>query len=453
MSLQKEKHITQIIGKIYDQMLRAVSETEGSKTKNIVLFTGKIHPHMIRALSSFSKKTNRKIRVGLFHDSKKKLNTNTEKLLSNLDIIITCDTSSPSAIQRAILPYQDELLAVTCRAEDSISLYAALIPHIPYVKTPSAESLAWASDKVLMRERLTIHNKDISPRFMVAADNSKATIKKIEEDIGFPLMVKPAGLAASRLVSLCFHKEELEEVLKKVFKNLDEVYKSNGGSWEPKVLVEQFVEGEMFSIDAYVDSVGNISYCPMVHVKTGRTIGFDDFFGYQQMTPTLLNEESITTAEFVASEAIHGLGLHNTTAHVEMMKTEQGWKIIELGARIGGFRHMMYEYSYDINHTANDVLIHMGEKPVIPKKIKGYTVAMKFFAKKEGVLKKLSGIKKIQDLKSFKWIDIHKAVGDQCLFAKHGGSSIFDLIMFNKDRSALLADIRRVEQTVIIETE
>ena len=85
--------------------------------------------------------------------------------------------------------------------------------------------------------------------------------------------------------------------------------------------------------------------------------------------------------------------------------------------------------------------------------MKGHTVAMKFFAKEEGELVKLSGIKKIQEFKSFKRLYIHKEVGGQCLYAKNGGSSVFDLVMFHTDRSELLADIRRVEQTVEIETK
>jgi hypothetical protein len=242
-------------------------------------------------------------------------------------------------------------------------------------------------------------------------------------------------------------------VLAKTFKKMDSVYRDLSFTGEPKILVERFMDGEMYSIDGYVTAKGKTSFCPLVHVKTGKSIGFDDFFGYQQITPTILKKESILAAEFVADQAVHAMALRSTTVHIEIMRTENGWKVIELGARAGGFRHMMYSYSFDINHTINDVLVHMGEKTIIPKKVKGYTVAMKFFAKKEGALTKLTGIKKIQELESFKSIDINKNVGDQCLFAKNGGSSVFNLIMFNEERSALLADIRRVEQMIEIETE
>ncbi len=454
MASAKEKHVTNIIGKLYDQMLKTVRDSEEEKEKNIILYVGSIYGHMLTAIEDYSKKNKKNFRVALIHDSKEKLDAVTEKQLDRIDIKITCDTSNPSALQAAILPYQDELLVISTRAEGKVPLLAKLIPHVPYLQTPTAESLEWASDKVLMRERLKVHNKDINPRFAVVEDDSSNTLKKIEEEVGYPLIVKPAGLAASRLVSICFHREELEEILKKAFKKIKSVYKENSYNHNtPKILVEQFIEGDMYSIDAYVNGNGKIYFCPMTQIKTGKSIGFDDFFGYQQMTPTILNKESIMTAEFVAEEAIHALGLRNTTAHIEMFKTEQGWKIIEAGARMGGFRHMMYEFSFGINHTMNDIAIRIPEKPVIPKKLKGYTVAMKFFAQEEGTLAKVTGIKKIQELKSFKRIYIHKNTGEQCHFAKNGGSSVFDLVMFNPDRSKLLADIRRVEKLVSIETK
>jgi hypothetical protein len=38
-----------------------------------------------------------------------------------------------------------------------------------------------------------------------------------------------------------------------------------------------------------------------------------------------------------------------------------------------------------------------------------------------------------------------------CDFARNGDDPIFDLVLFNKQRSRLLADVRRVEQTVKIQ--
>jgi biotin carboxylase len=442
-----------LVGKLYDHMIKVVKHDDDEPKKNIILYVGKLFPHMYDALKAFEKKEDKSFRIGLIYDSKTKLDQFTEKIIDKLDIAIPCDFSSSDAIQAALTPLQDELLVVSTRSEDQIPLLSRIIPFVPFVNTPTETSLLWSTDKFLMRERLRTFNKDITPGFMIVKNADKKSIQHIHESLTFPVMVKPSGLAASRLVGICYHKEELAEFLKKVFKEIETTYKEEGGKWSPKVLVEEFIEGQQYSIDVYVTNDGRMTYCPMVSVATGKSIGFDDFFGYLQMTPTLLNPDSIATAENVTEQAIRALGLRSTTVHVELLKTERGWKVIELGPRVGGFRHMLYDFAYDFNHTANDILTRIPKKTHIKKKEKGYAAAMKFFAKEEGTLTSLSGIKKIQDLQSLKKLYINKKVGDSCKFAKHGGSSVFNIILFNKDRSDLLADIRRIEQTVDIQVE
>ncbi len=421
--------------------------------KNIILFVGKMSDLVITALRTYEKHHKRKFRIGLLYDPKNKRFTLNDTLSKHVDVLIPCNTLSEKSIQEALIPYQDELLAVTCRGEAYIEMFTRIIPFVPYLKTPTGESLRWSSDKLYMRRRLSTYNKKITPAYTVVTDTSAASLQKIEQKVGFPLIVKPTGLATSRLISICFHKEELEATLKKIFKKIHTVYQEAGGNWEPQVLVEQFMDGDMYSIDGYVSGRGDVYFTPLVYVKTGRNIGFEDFFGYQQITPTLLTKENATAARDVARQAIKALALRSTSVHIELMKTEKGWKIIELAARQGGFRHQMYSLSYGINHIANDVLIRIPEKVHISRKIKGYTAYMKFFSKKEGKLTQLTGIKRTQNLKSFQQIRVNKKIGDVCTYAKNGGTCVFDILLFNPTRSELLADIRRLEQTIKIEVE
>lgn len=416
--------------------------------RNIILYIGSLKGDAGEIVHAYGQKGGRPLSVAVLCDSNEDNLREEEKA----DILISVDSHSPTAIQTALLPYQERLLAVTCRGENNIPLFTRVIPHLPYLKTPTVPSLKWSSDKLLMRKRLVAHDKTIAPKYMVIHDERPETLEKIEKTIGFPLMVKPTGLAASRLVTLCYHKEELAQVIAAALRRMKQLYKETGGTWEPKLLVEQFMEGEMYSVDCYVNDRGRVWFCPMVSVTTGQKIGFDDFFGYLQMTPTTLTKENIDEAETAALNAIHALALKSTTAHIELMKTEEGWKIIEIGARIGGFRHRMYELTRGINHALNDVLIRIPRNPVIPKKQRGYAAAMKFFAKKEGRLTSLTGIKKAGRLASCQELFVHKKIGDRCRFAKHGGSSVFNIILFNTDRSKLLADIRRLEQMIKIET-
>ena len=171
------------------------------------------------------------------------------------------------------------------------------------------------------------------------------------------------------------------------------------------------------------------------------------------MTPTTLRTKSKEKAQDAAEKAVHALGLRSTTVHIELIRTEEGWKIIEIGPRIGGFRHNMYELSYGINHAANDIMIRIPRKPKIQRKVLGHTAVFKIYPKEPGIIKTMTGIKKIQELKSFYQIKVNKQVGDKAISAANGGKSAFNLTLFNEDRSKLLADIRRMEQAIKITTK
>jgi biotin carboxylase len=189
---------------------------------------------------------------------------------------------------------------------------------------------------------------------------------------------------------------------------------------------------------------------PLVHVKTGFSVGYQDFFGYMQTTPVLLKQHKIDDAKKAADQAIKALGIRSSSCHVELMKTEDGWKIIEVGARIGGFRHELYELAYGMDHMLNDLLIRLPKKPIRNKKVRGHATAMKFYPKRKGRLIAVDGINKVRRLESFRSIEVHKKPGDMCNFARNGDDPVFTITLCNPSRSKLLADIRRLETTVKI---
>lgn len=419
-----------------------------SSDKNIILFVNFVPKTAIEEIREYGLRTKQEFRIILLKDKKLGEVANTE----NIEKVISCDFENPLKVMKALLPYKEELLAVTCRQEKNILDFAKIIPNVPYLKTPTSKSLEWSVDKAMMRRRFYTYDKKITPKYCLVEDYSNKTLDDIKNKIGFPLMVKPANLAASLMISICFYEEELRDTLRSAFKAIKRVYKENDRERAPQLLVEQFMEGEMYSIDAYVNSRGRIYFCPLVKVKTGKQIGFDDFFGYQQMTPVKLKRSSIERAHEAAKQAIHALGLRSNSAHVELMRTEDGWKVIEVGPRLGGYRDILYKLSFGINHSLNDVLNRIPKKPIIPKKVKGYSAFLKIFAKKEGKLKSIKGVKKIKEFESCIQVKVDKKVGDTCKFAKNGGRCVCSLVLFNKERSKLLADIRRVEKTLIIET-
>jgi biotin carboxylase len=416
--------------------------------KDIVLFINDAPNDAIDAVSKLSVYLKKDLKIMVLLNAKKQ--DSNIKRPKGVDMFILCDFDKDIKVEKTLAPYKDRLLTVVCRGEKHIESFSKIIPHVPYVRTPTAKSLLWATDKIAMRRLFRVYDRSITPAFAVIKDFDEQTLDKIKKKVGFPLVIKPAGLASSLLVSICFHEEDLELAVKKIFKKINRLYKENQREKAPMVLVEQFMEGEMYSIDAYVSSRGIVHFCPLVHIKTGRTIGFDDFFGYQRVTPVQLKKSTIEDAKSVARKAIHALNLRNVTAHIELIRTERAWKVIEIAPRVGGMRNKLYELSFGIDHALNDILIRIPKKPIIPGKKKGYAAALKIFAKKEGRIEKIQGIRKLKTLESFVSSKFLCGAGDRALFSKHGGKGVCDIFLFNKKYSDLLADIRRIEQSLVI---
>ncbi len=418
--------------------------------KNIIAYVMNLPEGALSAIRRYEREKGQKFRVMLIRDTG--VHGVSADAPSKADIIISVDFAKRNAIAEALAPYQDQIKAITCRSESNISRFIEVIPHVPYLRTPTTESLMWSTDKLEMRRRFAILAKQYSPKYTIARENTKGERKRIIEKIGFPLVVKPTNLAQSLLVSICYHEEELKRALMTLKRKIKKTYKENKRSEEPRIIVEEFMDGDMYSVDAYVNSRGVVYFCPMVKVITGRNIGHDDFYNYLRITPTRLKQSSIEKAHKASRAGIHALGLRNSTAHIELMKIDDDWKIIEIGPRIGGFRDKLHRLSCDIDHTMNDILIRFPQKPVLPKKCKGFAATLMWYPKKEGKLVGLRGIKRSMAVKSFVDITVNKKLGDVCKFAKNGGKSVFTITLFNQDRSKLLADIRRLEQVVSIET-
>ncbi|MDB5180761.1 MAG: hypothetical protein JWO54_578 [Candidatus Saccharibacteria bacterium] len=428
-------------------------EFHEAQQRDLILFVGGTRDEAGAVVTAYEKKYKKNVQALYMgnessKDFTKKASAAYRKKIIELPLVFK--KLNDEIISQALQPYSDRLLAATCSREYNIRTYKKIIPHIPYLFAPTQESLNWATDKVEMRQRIQERAPEISPKFMVVENMRESTLNRVEKYIQFPLVIKPAGLAASKHVTICYYREEFEKSLRQVMNSLNKLYKERERDDKPKVLVEEFMEGTMYSIDAYVNARGYVYHCPPVFVKTGANVGFDDFFGYLRIMPVQLKDHRIDDANHAVTEAIHALGLRNITCHVELMRTEEGWKIIEVGPRMGGYRPKMYQLSFGIDHLLNDVLIRIPQKPIIKKRPRKTVAVLQFFAKEEGILDVIEGFKRISKLDSFEDIQVKHVKGDSLKFAKNGGSSVFDVTLAHKERSQILADIRRIEKGVTI---
>ena len=422
------------------------------KNKNIILFLGSAYNSNLDEVRSFEKSQNKKFRTAIITSPKINLNEKPPKqkgMEERFDFVLRCDTKDIKSIAKIIKPIKDEIIIVFCYFESWMPLYARLVKLLPNVNMPTVKSLKICNSKFEMRKKFIKLYPEITPKFMLVKNLNDYEI--IAKKIKFLCITKPLNLTKSRLVIKSNNLEELKSNLKSTFSKIQSVYKKVHSESEPLVLAEEYLEGDLYSIDAYVNSKSKIYFTPIVRVVTGKDIGIDDFFNYYRLTPANLNSNEEKKAQIVARKAVKATGPTSITLHIELTKTKTGvWKIIELQTRPGGYRNEMLKLSYGIKHYENDFLNRMDKKPIIPKKVKSYTAVFEIFPEREGKLVSVKGIEKMRKLKSFVRYEQAKKIGEMCGFSRDGYIYVLQVVLNGKNRKVFEGDLERIGEIVRI---
>jgi len=422
-------------------------------SKNIILFVNAIRPATFEALKKYENDSGHSLIPMIIVDSKIQ-NAITERngQKDNPDIqVLSADFDSALSLRKTLQPYMQNVLAVTSQYENSILELKKLVPYFPYLTMPTEASLDWSTEKKLMRQMLEGYDASLVPGYLEVTNETAETIESIEKNLDYPMIVKPSGLEGSLLVTLVKNRDELQRTLGYTLHEIQHAYDVWIKRQKPTILVEEFMDGDMYSVDTYISSQGKCYHTPPVKVITGKKVGFDDFFGYMQTTPSGLSPDDIVKAHEATAKACHAVGLRSITAHVELMRLHDRWKIIELGPRIGGYRHDIYKHSYGINHIANDIINRSDQEPVIPNKVLRHTAAFNIYATSEGIVKSLEGADHVRALPSFVSIVQDLYPGDRALFAKNNGDPVAKVMLSHEDSQQFQNDVNVMKDVLKVE--
>ena len=424
--------------------------------KDIIVFVNAIRPATFNALQIYQEQTGRSFKPVVLVDAtiqRSITKRNGQKHEGKELLVVSADFASPASIRAALKPFIERIFAVTSQYENSVTELKKLIPYLPYIPMPTERSLEWATEKKHMRKLMEAYDPTLVPRYLEITDASARTIATICASMSFPVIVKPSGLEGSLLVSMATNEIELQRIITHTFTEIQQAYNKWIKRQAPAVLVEEFMDGDMYSIDTYISAKGAFVHTPPVQVITGHKAGFDDFFGYIRKTPAGLSQAEIEKAYDAVERACRAVCLRSVTAHVELMKTKDGWKIIELGPRIGGFRHEIYSKTYGINHIMNDILNRGGEAPVVPTETLAYTAFLNIYAREEGILTSVAGTDVVKRLPSLLSMKQCAQVGEEVLFAKNNGDPVFEVFLSSESAFGLEQDIATVEQALQLNVE
>jgi len=418
--------------------------------KNIVLYVNDFYPEFASAFTKLSKRLGRPLRGIMLIDAERKASG---KYLPDADKVfeeIVVDFSDDAALRKALRPLQENLLLVSCDSERSQLYFKRVIPHVPYVNTPTERSIEWSTNKGQMREMLSSYDSTTSPKSMVVHDDSPETAARISAELEFPLIIKPTGLSASILVNKVETEQQLQQTLTSSFTALKKVYAKHRGLGDETIVVEEFIEGDIYSTDAYIDADGKTYILPFIYCKNGSMVGMEGYQIYQSETHHDLTEEEIEAGKKVAEKAMHAIGLRSSVAHIELFHTANGWKVIELGARPGGWRQETYDVSYGIDHALNELLIKIGLPPEMPTGLQEHSATFRIHAPKAGVVTAITGLEAAQAHPHMHTMHVETKPGDAVLPSAHGGSMLIGGLMHHRDQARLMKHIDEVRSGITV---
>lgn len=235
------------------------------------------------------------------------------------------------------------------------------------------------------------------PWYFILAKST--SLKEVENRVTYPCISKPLDNAGSRGVMLIHSHDELKEAID---------YSSTNGR-KGGVIIEEYLQGNEVSVEIIVID-GDIH---VLQVTDKLTTGAPHFVEMGHSQPSRLEEENIEAIRDLAKRAVKAVGIMNGPAHVEIMQTKNGPKMIELGARMGGdnITTHLVPLSTGIDMVKATIQLALGEKPDVEAKFeKG--AAIRYFKEQSGVISNIGGVKGAEQMEGVKQITMIKKIGD-----------------------------------------
>ena len=232
--------------------------------------------------------------------------------------------------------------------------------------------------------------------YIVSSPNEAA---EVMEKISYPCITKPTDSSGSRGVMLVHTREELELALSYSYEN-----GRKGG-----IIIEEYMVGPEVSVEVIVyEGVPHV-----LQITDKLTTGAPHFVEMGHSQPSRLAEEDQEKIRDLACRAVKAVGIENGPAHVEVMLTKEGPKMVELGARMGGdcITSHLVPLSTGVDMIKATIDISLGQTPdIAPKFTKG--AAIRFMDAPAGVIAAIEGVEEAKAVPGVYEISLTKQVGD-----------------------------------------
>lgn len=334
------------------------------------------------------------------------------------DKFLEISTIDKEAVYRASMEYKPDFIT-TSVSDMPVRTVSWVCERLGKKTDISYEGAICATDKVSMRKRMKKCGVPIPLFYEI---RSLDELLDVSEKLSNRFILKPADNSASRGVVL---------VNRDQCSNIEEVYEyclkySRSG----EVLAEEFMEGPEVSVEAF-----SIEGEPHIITITDKIVTKKPYFvelGHTQ--PSRLSLPVQADIQRVADMAIRAIGMKNGPTHTEIKVTEDGAKLVEIAARLGGdcITSHLVPLSTGVDMIECSINTLLGETVNVEQKaVQG--AAIRFMQSGDGILSEISGIEKALKMPGVKDIAIYKDPGDTVRSLRSSNDRIGHVIAVGKD--------------------
>ncbi|WP_297677989.1 ATP-grasp domain-containing protein [uncultured Bacteroides sp.] len=299
------------------------------------------------------------------------------------------------------------------------------------------ETAVKSTDKGEMIEAFKAY-KVPSPWYFVVSDFKE--LQELSSQISYPCIVKPTDNSGSRGVILVNSADELAEAFQY------SSTQSRGG----KIIVEEYLQGKEVSVEIMVVD-GDVH---VLAVTDKLTTGAPFFVEMGHSQQSSLSVGDIVRIKEVAKLAVKAVGLNSGPAHVEIMLTKQGPKMIELGARMGGdcITTHLVPLSTGIDMIKATIDVSLGLTPnLVPQFEQGS--AIRYINVTPGTITSIEGIDESRSTSGVQEVILQKKLGDQVSEIHSSLDRVGFIIAQGRDAKEAVCICEEAMENITIKTE
>lgn len=303
------------------------------------------------------------------------------------------------------------------------------LPGIPYRVAVNA------TDKVKMRQVFKKYHIP-GPEFVMLTPELKA--EQVLERLSFPLVVKPVDNMGARGVRKVTTLSELKQAVQAGFSH----------SRSQKVIVEQYMAGPEFSIDAIVYN-GEITICGVAD----RIICFDPYFIEMGHTmPTKYSKAEVASVVRVFKMGINALGIACGAAKGDIKLSKNGPVVGEIAARLSGgyMSGWTYPYSSGVDVTRAALLIAIGSDPGSLSVKNHGTSAERAFISIPGIIDNITGTDDAAAVQGIMDVFVRVTPGEKVSFPRNNVEKCGNVISKHHDREMAVSSAEKATQRIFI---